>query len=45
VTASTAAPGGGASMASYMIADGIAAKTHDAATELLAANRFTRPSN
>jgi hypothetical protein len=32
-------------MASYMIADGVAAKTHDAATELLGVNRFSRSSN
>jgi glycine hydroxymethyltransferase len=37
-TTPTAAPSGGASKAKYTIADGVAAKTHDAAAELLDAN-------
>ena len=37
-TTPTAAPSGGASKAKYTIADGVAAKTHDAANELLNAN-------
>jgi glycine hydroxymethyltransferase len=37
-TMPTAAPSGGASKAKYRIADGVAAKTHDAAAELLDAN-------
>ncbi len=37
-TTPTAAPSGGASKAKYVIADGVAAKTHDAAAELLDAN-------
>ncbi len=37
-TTPTAAPSGGPSKAKYTIADGVAAKTHDAAAELLAAN-------
>jgi len=37
-TTPTAAPSGGASKAKYAIADGVAAKTHDAAAELLRAN-------
>uniref|UniRef100_UPI0035CB78D3 glycine hydroxymethyltransferase n=1 Tax=uncultured Jatrophihabitans sp. TaxID=1610747 RepID=UPI0035CB78D3 len=37
-TSPTAAASGGTSKAKYTIADGQAAKTHDAATELLAAN-------
>jgi glycine hydroxymethyltransferase len=37
-TSPTAAPSGGASKAKYRIADGVAAKTHDAAAELLGAN-------
>ncbi|HKC27059.1 MAG TPA: glycine hydroxymethyltransferase [Jatrophihabitans sp.] len=37
-TAPAAAPSGGASKAKYVIADGVAVKTHDAAAELLAAN-------
>jgi glycine hydroxymethyltransferase len=37
-TTPAAAPSGGASKAKYAIADGVAAKTHDAANELLAAN-------
>jgi glycine hydroxymethyltransferase len=37
-TTPTAAPSGGASKAKYSIADGVAAKTHDAAAELLQAN-------
>jgi glycine hydroxymethyltransferase len=37
-TTPTAAPSGGASKAKYTIADGVAAKTHDAANELLEAN-------
>jgi glycine hydroxymethyltransferase len=37
-TTPAAAPSGGTSKAKYSIADGVAAKTHDAAAELLAAN-------
>jgi glycine hydroxymethyltransferase len=37
-TSAMAAPSGGASKAKYAIADGVAAKTHDAAAELLDAN-------
>jgi glycine hydroxymethyltransferase len=37
-TQPAAAPSGGASKAKYSIADGVAAKTHDAAAELLDAN-------
>jgi glycine hydroxymethyltransferase len=37
-TQPAAAPSGGASKAKYLIADGVAAKTHDAAAELLDAN-------
>jgi glycine hydroxymethyltransferase len=37
-TTPAAAPSGGPSKAKYRIADGVAAKTHDAATELLDAN-------
>jgi len=37
-TTPTAAPSGGASKAKYSIAEGVAAKTHDAAAELLGAN-------
>jgi glycine hydroxymethyltransferase len=37
-TTPAAAPNGGASKAKYAIADGVAAKTHDAANELLDAN-------
>jgi glycine hydroxymethyltransferase len=37
-TTPSAAPSGGTSKAKYSIADGVAAKTHDAASELLAAN-------
>ena len=37
-TTPSAAPSGGASKAKYSIADGVAAKTHDAAAELLRAN-------
>jgi glycine hydroxymethyltransferase len=37
-TQAAAAPSGGASKAKYAIADGLAAKTHDAAAELLDAN-------
>jgi glycine hydroxymethyltransferase len=37
-TAPTAAPSGGTSKAKYVLADGVAAKTHDAATELLDAH-------
>ncbi|HEU5267152.1 MAG TPA: glycine hydroxymethyltransferase [Jatrophihabitans sp.] len=37
-TTPSAAPSGGPSKARYSIADGVAAKTHDAAAELLAAN-------
>ena len=37
-TTPTAAPSGGMSKAKYTIADGVAAKTHDAAAELLRAN-------
>jgi glycine hydroxymethyltransferase len=37
-TTPTAAPSGGASKAKYTIADGVTAKTHDAARELLDAN-------
>ncbi len=37
-TQPTAAPSGGVSKAKYAIADGLAAKTHDAAAELLDAN-------
>ena len=37
-TTPAAAPSGGASKAKYAIADGVAAKTHDAANELLTAN-------
>jgi glycine hydroxymethyltransferase len=37
-TTPTAAPSGGASKAKYALGDGVAAKTHDAATELLDAN-------
>jgi glycine hydroxymethyltransferase len=37
-TTPTAAPSGGVSKAKYTIADGVAAKTHDAAAELLRAN-------
>ncbi|HJQ43783.1 MAG TPA: aminotransferase class I/II-fold pyridoxal phosphate-dependent enzyme, partial [Jatrophihabitantaceae bacterium] len=37
-TTPAAAPSGGASKAKYAIADGVAAKTHDAAAELLDAN-------
>jgi glycine hydroxymethyltransferase len=37
-TTPASAPGGGQSKAKYAIADGVAAKTHDAAAELLAAN-------
>src|SRR5947208_3267613 len=37
-TTPTAAPSGGASKAKYSIAEGVAAKTHDAAAEMLDAN-------
>jgi glycine hydroxymethyltransferase len=37
-TSPTAAASGAASKAKYVVADGLAAKTHDAAAELLAAN-------
>ncbi len=37
-TSATAAASGGTSKAKYVIADGVAAKTHDAASELLDAN-------
>jgi glycine hydroxymethyltransferase len=37
-TTPAAAPSGGSSKAKYAIADGVAAKTHDAAAELLATN-------
>jgi glycine hydroxymethyltransferase len=37
-TTASAAPSGGTSKAKYSIADGVAAKTHDAASELLSAN-------
>jgi glycine hydroxymethyltransferase len=37
-TSPAAAPSGGASKAKYTISDGVAAKTHDAAAELLAAH-------
>lgn len=37
-TTPAAAPSGGSSKAKYVLADGLAAKTHDAANELLAAN-------
>jgi glycine hydroxymethyltransferase len=37
-TTPTAAASGGASKAKYILADGVAAKTHAAAGELLAAN-------
>jgi hypothetical protein len=40
VIAWTAVPGGGASMATYMIAGGIPVKTHDAVAELLGVNGF-----